>query len=188
MTISTPLRLFLLLLIIAAVSWSIMDISTSNQEKQPPSNQQLDFYAKGINTLQTDSQGLPQNRLIASTLLHFEKSDESQLENPTTTLYEAGAATWVIKADHGIVTAKGEKIILQKNVSIHRPGDKETTEIIITTESLILEPNKNHAETKAPIRFVSGNNIINAVGMKGQIKKPIKIELLSKVRGEYEAP
>ncbi len=165
-----------------------MDISTPDQEKQPLSNQQLDFYAKGINTLQTDSQGQPQNRLIASSLNHFEQSGETQLENPTTTLYEAGAATWVIKADHGIVTDKGERITLQKNVSLQRPKNREDSTVLITTESLLLEPNKNYAETDAPIRFVSGSNVINAVGMKGQIKKPMKIELLSKVRGEYEAP
>jgi len=188
MTIPTRFWLFLALTISAVVSWNILDISTSKRDKKAPSSRQIDFYAKNINTLQTNAQGQPQNRLIAKVATHFEKDDHTELEQPIATLYDTNSPPWVIKAERGLVTAEGKRITLQRNVSIYREPTKTAPEILITTESLLIKPDKNYAETSDPIRFRSGDNVINSIGMNGYIGRPMKIELLSNVRGEYEAP
>lgn len=188
MTLSARLWPLLALLVLAIVSWNILDISTTKQDRRAPSENQLDFYAHGINTLQTDIEGKAKNRLIAKTMLHFEKDDHTELEQPVATLYQPDSPPWVIKSEQGLVSAEGKEITLQKNVSIQRDHSKTNQPVLITTDSLLLEPDNDYAETADPIRFTSGQNVINSIGMKGHIKKPMKIELLSNVRGEYEAP
>ncbi len=188
MTIPARFKFLLALAVLAVISWNIVDISTTDENKRPLSDHQLDFYANGINTLQTDTDGKPQNRLTAKKMRHYEKDDHTELEHPVATLYQTDTPPWIIKAKQGFVTSKGEKITLRKKVSIHREGSKTVKPLLITTESLIYEPDKNYTETADPIRLKVGNDVINSVGMTGYIQKPMQIELLSNVRGEYAAP
>jgi lipopolysaccharide export system protein LptC len=188
MTIPARLKLLLALVVLAVISWNTVDISTIDENKQPLSDNQLDFYASGINTLQTDINGKAKNRLTAKKMRHYEKDDRTELEHPVATLYQTDTPPWVIKAKQGVATSKGKKITLQKKVSIRREGHKTARPLLITTESLIYEPDRNYTETADPIRLKIGSDVINSVGMTGYIQEPMQIELLSNVRGEYAAP
>lgn len=188
MTIPARFKLLLALVVLAVISWNAIDSSTTDENKQPLSDNQLDFYASGINTLQTDLNGMPQNRLTAKKMRHYEKDDHTELEHPIATLYQTDTPPWVINAKQGTVTSKGKKITLQKKVSIRREGSKTEKPLLITTERLIYEPDRNYTETAEPIRLKIGDDVINSIGMTGYIQKPMQIELLSNVRGEYAAP
>ncbi len=182
----TRLWLILALLILAIVSWNIVELSTSKKNSPPISSRQLDFYATGIDTLKTDSQGQPKNRLVATKMLHFEKDGHTELEQPVATLFATDSSPWVITAERGRISSGGDIITMTKKVHITREADKTNQSILITTESLIVEPDRDYVETSDPIRLVSDNHTVESVGMKANIKKPMQINLLSKVREQYE--
>lgn len=183
---TTGIKFTLLLVAVAIVGLNILNISSEQLTAKQPSANQLDFYARGINTLRTDENGEPKNRLVASTMKHFELDDHTELENPVATLYADNSQPWVVRALTGHVSSEGKQITLSQNVSIEQNATDQNPATLITTEKLLLEPDRDYAETDQPIEFNQGKNRIRSTGMKGTITKPMQIELLSNVRGYYE--
>lgn len=183
----TRFWLILALLILAIVSWNIVELSTSKKNSLQISSHQLDFYALGINTLKTDPQGRPKNRLVAKKMLHFEKDGHTELEQPVATLFTTNSPPWIIKAERGFISSGGAVINMEKKVRITRKATKTSQAILLTTESLLIEPNRDYVETAAPIKLVSDNHTIESIGMNANIKKPIHINFLSNVKERYEA-
>ena len=59
--------------------------------------------------------------------------------------------------------------------------------IILMAEQLTIETKKNIAHTKSKIKLIKGDNTIQAVGMRADMKNS-RIEFLSRTRSHYVLP
>jgi lipopolysaccharide export system protein LptC len=110
-------------------------------------------------------------------------SDYAELSKPELTLFGEDAPPWHIVAEEGKAEDQGDRILLWGKVRIWQTDQDKLSEF--TTPFLIVEPERQYAETDKPVMITSAGSTTQAVGMKAYLKED-RIQLLSRVRGTHE--
>ncbi len=161
------------------------------QKMQPtpprPDNKQLHFpdaIIENFSASQMDAQGLPHYVLVAKKMLHFSDDDSTELEAPHFTTLSPQHPTVQITAQHGIVSRKGDEILLDKNVSITRVAQKDQSELNVLTEYLRIFPDKDLVNTDRAVTIVDATSTTHAIGLEFD-NKARTLKLLTQVKSEY---
>lgn len=162
-------------------------------------------YLIGSETRRFDTEGRLYHHMVSERADHFQhlpqrssERDYSLIQKPDLTLYgqgdqenadppeteSAGAAPWRVMAEQGRSDANATRIHLHEDVRVWQEGDEGLTEL--TTSELIIEPDRQFAETDKAVNMRSPQGRNEAVGMRANLGHD-HIELLSEVRGTYDA-
>lgn len=141
---------------------------------------------------QYDSQGQLSYRMLSERAEHFQylpdrqsPRDYSLVTEPNITVHGEGEAPWRLTARRGRSEDGGERLRFIDNVQAwQQRGDGRQ---IITTEALLIEPNRQYAETDKAVTMRSPRSQHTAVGLRAYLDRDY-IELLSEVEGRYEPP
>jgi lipopolysaccharide export system protein LptC len=180
------LLLTVVLLVAGALTWWL------KQETEPPASgpapgpHRADFTVDNFTITTMDLSGAPARRLTAQEMRHYPDDDSTELDLPRLTLFNQQAPPWLIRSERGWVSPDGELVLLLGQVFIDRDGKAEVAPMHLVTRDLRVQRKLEYAETDQPVSATSGSSEVKAVGMQAWLGEPMRIKLLSKVRGRYE--
>jgi len=133
-----------------------------------------------------DVQGNLTSVLHSERAKHFPDTDTGFLTKPDLQLYQEGEPNWHATSEEGQFDVKNDHIVLSGSVTIIGEN-RQGTPFTMTTEKLNYANKSDFIETDLPVKIISVESEITAVGMTANITEK-KINLLSKVKGHYVQP
>lgn len=154
------------------------DVASSELEPE------IDYYVENATTRQYMPDGSLNYQLQAPVMKHFRSTGASQLSNPYLLMYRGGEHPWQIQSDQAVVNRSGSKVTMRNNVRVARK-DASGRETRLTTEYLLVYPDREYAETPSKVRIEAANGVTNAKGLQAYLKEG-RMLLKSQVRGQHE--
>jgi len=165
---------------------AVNKIEDGEEKQQPvPIEHSADHFAIKYSKVQMNDQGFMKERLDADYAVHFSDNDETELVNPVMTFLQDNRPPWVMRAEKGIISAKGDKIFLPGTVYIDRAASGSVREVNVQTKNLHLEVKRSYAETDEWVEWVSEFDRMSGVGMRLFYQEPLYLELLADVKGKH---
>ncbi len=184
------MRLVLLTVLLALLllTWWALRPSAppSAANAEAPANR-VDYFVSGLDLVTYDERGLPLRRLRARRLDHFEGSGETQLEKPRLWIYQDARLLWKVTADSGTLSKDRRRLQLHDAVTLHRALTERLPAMQLQTRDVLVKPEKEYAETDAPVTITSRSDWIKAVGMRAWLRPPGKIHFQAHTRAYYVA-
>lgn len=181
------LNLLIFALIVVLVGalgyWNIAPENT-RPTQQADSDDTIDFYAIGAQTVQFQDDGKVHYRMTADKLEHIKSTDITQVQNPRLDLYRGTDLPWKVTSQRAEVSPGGKEVELIDDVRIART-DAKNRPTIITSSRMTVIPDKQYAQTEQAVRIVAANGVTTAQGMKAYLNDG-RMLLLSNVRGQHE--
>jgi len=144
--------------------------------------------AHNATTQHYDTQGTLSYTFETKRLAHY-KNEEGILpeiytliDNPKLVIYDK-EHPWVVVAKKGKVNSATDEIVLWEDVKVTYTDDKAVKTRILT-EQIEIDPINKFAKTDEPVRILSDNAELEAIGMTADLTGE-KIKLMSKVHGYY---
>jgi len=180
-------RGYLYLLIIAVMSWWLAKLTGTDEfgHITVPAHSP-DYFSKGYTKWEMSELGRPKSKLIADEMTHYSDDSTTHMVNPLMFFYNERTPPWIIKSETGVLSADGKDLLLNGKVYVDRAAAKGVRELKIHTFNLKVKPETSYAETDEWAELISLPNWTTGVGMKLIFAEPIHLELLSKVKGNYE--
>ena len=148
-------------------------------------NARPDFYIDNARIQMLDEQGKVAYRLTAEHAVHQIEDGSTRLEQPELLFFRGENPTpWLLKANQGLVTEKGDRVDLHADVLLQQQPDGQPQRQL-TTSALTLYPRRDYAETDQSVRIEAARSVTTAEGMKLFLNDG-RLQLLSTVRGQYE--
>ena len=182
-----PIVLGVLLLALAAGSWWLAQGLEEEAERRPRPPHTPDYWIEDLTALTMDLQGRPRRRLSAASMRHFPDDESTELTRPEMLLLAPGKPPWRVRAEGGWVSSDGALILLQGEVHIDREEGEDVRPLHLVTRDLRVQPKDEYAETDSPVQMESGALWLKSIGLQAWLREPVRIKLLSDVRGYYEA-
>lgn len=145
----------------------------------------VDYYAIKTRTVQYMDDGSLQYELTADKVEHRQASEVSYVTQPVMEIYRGTTYPWHVRSDRAEVNPDGTQVELIDAVKLNRTDQKSRTTIINTSRATVF-PRRQYAETDQNVRIDGANGVTTAKGMKAYLKDS-KVDLLSNVRGQYDA-
>ncbi len=181
-------RFYGVLVILAVLSYVLVRLNTPEQERVTVKRHNpVDYFSIDYQKKEMDEAGQPKSLLVAEKLTHYAGDGTTHLQHPVMTLYNNdNTAPWVIRSERGILQADGDNLLLQGKVKIQREARPAHDELIINTSELQVHLPTSFAKTTQWSEIISAANRTTGIGMRLTFKAPIKLTLLSHVKGYYE--
>lgn len=179
------LPLSLLLLFAAGSFWML---KSTEQEFATPRRQahEPDYFLNALRTTEMDATGAPLRRLEAAEMKHYPDDDSTEIDQPVLTLFQGREPPWRIRSEDAWLSGDGELLLLQGRVQIDREASENQRPITIITRNLRVQAEANYAETDHELQIRSLGSWVESTGMRAWFGKPMRLKLLSNVRGRYE--
>ncbi len=181
----------LYLAIIALISWILLNLTGLDKVNRGllPGHYP-DYYSTGYTKWEMNEIGTLKNKLHADKMTHFSDDHTTFMDKPLFFSFShkkhIESPPWMIAAETGLLSADGKQLLLNGQVSIDRAGSSAIRPVQIKTSNLKVKPDTSYAETDAWAELISIPNRTTGVGMKLTFMQPIRLELLSHVKGKYE--
>jgi len=174
----------LLLLALLARDWVEEPISESLEDTIDMSATESDYYLEDFETLKLGANGEPEYIFNGASLIHYPKTDVSEIESPYLTL-NRGEAIWTVQSSKGRLTTDPDVFTLEGAVTMHRSATSEFAALVISTNDLRVHTADNRVETEQVIEIKSQDWTLKSKGFESRLEAG-KLTLLSEVEGHYE--
>jgi len=178
--------LLVLLGVVLALSmgyWNIRPASFAPAGSQ--SAARPDFYIDNARIQALNEQGKTTYELTTTHAIHQVEDGSTHLEQPKLLFYRGDEpAPWLLEADEGLVTEKGDRVDLSSNVLLQQEIANQPTRRL-TTSALTLFPARDYAETDQEVKIEAARSVTTAKGMQLFLNDG-RLQLLSTVRGQHE--
>ena len=183
----TALLLVILLAIASGWIFESIDINPLLTKDKP--RHEPDYFLKNFTATTMDDFGNPAYKIKAQRLEHYPDDNSMQLQKPLFAFYNNNKKAWTAQSNEAVIIDNSNIIHLKGNVILNQILNNKTnnTPIVLTAEQLTIEAKRNIAHTKSKIKLKKGDNTIQAVGMRADMKKN-RIEFLSRTRSHYVLP
>jgi len=178
---------YLYLAALALLSWWLVKLTGVDDitESKAPAHS-ADYFSKGYAKWEMTVSGTLKSRLLADEMIHYSDNGETLMHKPLMHFYNEKSPPWVIKSEKGLLSADGKNLLLLGKVNINRAKAQGIRPLTINTFNLRVNPETSYAETKLWSELISPPNKTTGIGMKMVYSDPVHLELLSKVKGNYE--
>lgn len=149
------------------------------------SHSEVDYSATTIVGLQTDDQGLIQNKLHADTLRHYPQGDRIELDRIASIWYKQGKPQTNLNADQGVSLQNNDKVILKGNVHVQQLATATQVETNLYTTELNGYPKTKKVDTDMQVTVQSAKSKLVSQGVRANLNSG-DYELF-KPRGIYVA-
>lgn len=180
-----------ILTVLAGWSWWLTqeDITPAPQSRETGSDDGLAYYVRDFTIVTMNPAGQLTRSLSSESLNHFLTTEITLLDKPRLKIFAIGdSPEWRLRANHGRVSGDGEELFLSGDVKIDRESRAEDLPLQILTSEITIQPDKDYAETDAPVSITQGDSKISSTGMQAWLKEPGHIKFNSKTRGYYANP
>jgi lipopolysaccharide export system protein LptC len=184
-----PLRgvLPVLLIALAALSswWLYHQVAQDRGRLDGSERQDPDAFADDVDLSSLDAAGRLANRLWAKRMQHYPHDDSTTLDEPYLELYRPDEPPWQVRARTGRVSSGGSEILLDGSVDIRREGSAALRPAHFTTDNLRVFPERDYAETDAPVTYRSTGLVVRSLGMRAHLDRG-QVELPARVRATHQ--
>ncbi|TCK07310.1 LPS export ABC transporter periplasmic protein LptC [Marinobacterium mangrovicola] len=183
------LRLLIALLIITPflVWWGL---GGNTMPKTPvvreETNSTYDFFMRDTESRYWGEDGSFQRSWESSEMHHYPARNASQLQQPVAHMPQQEGGTYKIRANEGWILDDQSEIQLAGDVEVnHNPQSGPGS--VMATSTLNVFPQTNYAETDALVTLTRNGEQTESTGLEVYFDER-RVELLSNVRGRYNAP
>ncbi len=180
-------NLFTVLLFLLATAsswWLYQKVQPIEPARSIEAKHEPDYFFEDFVVTSMNSQGQPKHRLKGVRMAHYPDDNTTEIEQPELDLYANAKPVWRISAEHGLISAEGDQILMGGEVQIKRHGSGQQDAVYARTRDVLVRPDEKYAETDQLVVITSGSVKVKAVGMRAYIGKG-RVELLSKVEGVH---
>ncbi|MDH5446911.1 MAG: LPS export ABC transporter periplasmic protein LptC [Gammaproteobacteria bacterium] len=185
------LRFLIIALLILGItlftSWLLSNLGETPLVKSDKTSREPDYFFEGFDATARDKLGNINYRLEAQQLEHFPYNYSMRLEKPYIEVFNKLERPWQTWAEKGTFYENRRLMTLTGKVRIHRAANNGDKAITLLTDSITMDMKRKIAKTSADVEITSGEDVLNATGMKIDLKTG-HIELQSKVKGKYDLP
>ncbi len=174
------------LALLLSLGWWIRELSTPPEIRTPVTREAPAAIAEQLRVHTYDATGRLEQTLETPHMEHFEERNTSELSLPVLWRYTTDGPPWRMQAEQALSYNDEDRIYLPGEVIIDRSPDKRHPAYHMVTRDLTLKTDSAHATTDQPVLIESDHERVTAIGMEGWLKAPVKLHLLSQVRGKYE--
>lgn len=164
-------------------------LNGQDQAKQPAQAAQEghfpDHYGENLVATEMDESGFPARNLTAQRMTHYADDGSSEFVRPRLMVFEGEKPPWVVRSSSGWMSGSGVDLLLQGEVQIDREAGEGVRPVHFTTRDLRVNTETEFAQTDQPVFAISLSDKVESVGMQAWLKAPMRVQLLSKVRGRY---
>lgn len=184
---SFPVGTYAVILAASIASWWLAE----HGQIEPEPDTQIedpkapDYYVNDLRATTMTSEGNPARVLNTPHMRHLPGKDVTELQTPQFSVYQDEGSQWQVNAEHGQISADGEFILLQGDVTIENAGNDGERPMRLLTRDLRIQPARDYAETDEPVTVNSDGDQIDAIGMRAWLRHPTRLKFLSRVRGHY---
>ncbi len=174
------------LILIAIVTGWLAKPGKPPERRDEQARHDPDYYMENATLTTMNPLGRRHQVLRAETLVHYPDDDSTDLGKPHLSVHNPGKPPWEIISETGWVSSDAEEVHLLGPVEIQRTGTETLRPITILTTDLRVRPDDSYAETDEAVSIQSVPNTLEGVGMHAYFREPMRLQLLSEVRGKYE--
>jgi lipopolysaccharide export system protein LptC len=166
--------LLVLLLIAGGIAIVVLERQSTRLTDPPPMSQgEPDFIMQGAQISQFDVEGHLRYQLAAEEIRHFEIDALTRMLQPRITLHDGADAVWQVRARTGTLhrpeeNANEESVTLADEVVVEQTRNGER--VSLSTQSLLLYPNRQYAETDQDVTIETHVGRTTATGLKGDLR------------------
>lgn len=168
-------------------SWLLRNLGESPLERGTAASREPDYFFDGVVATARAKDGSITYRLEANQLKHIPYNYSMKMDKPYIEIFNNKDAPWQTWAESGVFYENRRLMTLDGKVRIHRAASETTKTVTLLTESLSLDMEKKIAKTSAKVQITSGEDVLNAKGMKVDLATG-HVELQSRVQGKYDPP
>lgn len=173
--------------VLALASWWWLQLASTDQVNDVVfEKHSADYYSVGYQKREMDDLGLLKSEVRAVKMLHYSDDGSVHLQRPEIRFFRTNVPPWVIKAESGVLSSSGKELWLNGSVLVARAATEGSRGITIKTSEVKVQPETNDAETVQWAELSSPPDVTTGEGLQLHFADPIRITLLSKVRGKYE--
>jgi lipopolysaccharide export system protein LptC len=173
--------------IAALLSWWLVKLTVIDLiNKRVTVAHSEDYFSHGYTKWEMAKTGELKTQLLADKMVHYKDDGTLHLDKPVMSFYNANTPPWVIRSETGIVSADGKTVWLNGKAIVDRAKAEGVSPLTINTSNLKVNPETSYAQTADWAELISTPQRTVGTGMKLVYVKPIRVELLAKVRGRYE--
>jgi LPS export ABC transporter protein LptC len=178
-----------LTLLVGLTSWIAVKSTDSYKFTENPPKDFIANQGYGFEYEQYRPSGTIAYKGNAESVVRLENG-QSKMQQLAIKIYPQNSASrpWHVDATKAKSFKKTKVIHLSEQVTIKHPGNSKQSKpaLKITMPKASVFPEKNYAETDSPVKLIEQDspNVLTGVGLKAWFK-PLKIKLLSQVRGFY---
>lgn len=143
-----------------------------------------DALINNFSALKLSELGVPRFILAAKQLRHYPDNDSTEVELPHLTTLSPDRSPLHTEARRGLVTSKGDEVLLHEQVKVWREGNASQSAMTLQTEYLRVIPERDWAETNQPVTLINPSTTVHAVGLEMD-NQTHTIKLLAQVRSEH---
>jgi len=176
------------LLLATLLLFTLVDWKDSVQQTKTPAQapRQVDFFATDVRTVQFQPDGSLHSQMRSPKVEHLLGSEITLLSTPDLLFYQGYQEPWHINSRLAEISPDGKQVELIDNVHINHQDEKNGS-ILITSARMMFFPEQEYATSDVLVRIQNEQGIIQGIGMQAWLKES-RLNLLSTVRGQYEAP
>jgi len=180
-------RVYLVLAVLMISSWLLADFYEEDlNEPVKFVDHSPDYFSTGYYKKEMTKQGKVKNELTADKMIHYSDDGKTHLDHPLMTLYNSESPPWVIASEKAVLEADGDHLLLTGLVFIRRDGVEHRQPFKINSRDLQVVLSTGYAETDQWTEVIDGINRTEGVGMQAFFVEPVRLKLLSKIKGRYE--
>lgn len=147
-----------------------------------------DYIISDFVTTKTDASGKVIYVLNATEMKHFPDDDSTELAKPLFTQYRTDKPYTKVKSLRGTVAKDGELVNFYDDVKVTRQATPEKGEMVLTTQTLTVDPNKELVTTDDKVRITQApKTVVTGEGLIYD-KKAETYTLQKNVKVHYERP
>lgn len=183
------LRLLIALIIVAPllVWWGFGgNTLTQTTALREETSSTYDFFMRDTESRYWGEDGSLQRSWESQEMHHYPARNSSQLLEPIAHMPQQDGGTYKIRANNGWLLDDQSEIQLAGDVEVnHNPQSGSGS--VLTTSTLNVFPQRDYAETDAPVTLTRNGERTDSTGLEVYFDER-RVELLSNVRGRYNAP
>ncbi|NOY67610.1 MAG: LPS export ABC transporter periplasmic protein LptC [Gammaproteobacteria bacterium] len=185
----TRIRTFLVLILISLIVTLSIHLTEKFSDKvstasplQP--NADVDYSIDDFTLTSMGLDGRTQYHMNASSMKHYQQSDEALLVTPEIKLHNEFGESWQVKAENGRVQGNNRSILLTGKVKLQQSATNQKKPFMITTESLLINIETNTISTNKIINLTGDGISLRSKGMFTNMQTET-VKFLNKVRVTY---
>ncbi len=179
--------MFILISVIVIMIWVQQNLEkVLSNTAQNTSHHIPDYTMENFKTTQMDKYGQLKNQLTAKTMTHYPDKN-AKLNAPSVIFYKQKRPIWTVQAEEGEISLDGRQVWLVGNTTLQRLTFEQKKLIEVFSQNMWVRLDTEYAETKASTSILMDNGKTVSQGMRVFMPTE-RVELLSKVRGDYVFP
>jgi len=147
----------------------------------------VDYSLTDFDLTAMSAAGRPRYHLQAASLRHYADDDTADLTAPRLKIFRKELSPWWVQSKRAVVASGGTAVVLQDDVQARRLTEVPADKLELFTSVLKVIPDRQYAETAAPVRLISAQGVTRGVGLEADFKAQ-QYRLLAQVSGDYAQP